>query len=911
MNSTAPLFSVILAAGKGTRMRSASKHKVCFEIDGIPAINRALSVYENCGIKKHSIVVGAMAEQVMETVSAEFDNVIYAYQKDQLGTANALRTGIAPLDALPGSTDILVVAGDRIIDQTLLERFFNSYYSTKSDFSLLTVPNQKGSSQGRIVLDDDGNLVAIAETADIGQRKAFEALQAAAENKTPPTSAEIANFLRSKYSSGAARTPDDAKLAVIFGDVWNRFVENGEETTSEAILNAVPQEMTNFEYSLPDGTTLVRTPDELLNSRYVNNSVYLSKLSALRHALPSLDRDNAQKEEYLSDIVAILAAAVDGSGKKKFKVSMLNVEDRSLVLGFNDPAELLDVENKIRERHQAESADALPPSDWFRTISEWRRLLDDPFSPGNERIIAELKNVYIGENDAIDTHLSRYREMLDKAEDSLDGERNAFIVRSPGRVNVMGRHIDHQGGNCNLMTIGYETLLLVAPRDDDVVRMINCDSANFAEREFSIGEILTTLPWDDWLSLVNSEKLNDMINTYGVDWSNYIQAPILRLQKKFPHRKLRGMDIVVWGNIPMAAGLSSSSSIVVGTAQAVVAANKLNTFPAQLVTLCGEGEWFVGTRGGSADHAAVMLGERGKVVKVGFFDFSVEDVVDFPNDHVMVVCDSGIKARKTSNAKDQFNHRITCYRIGLMLIHKFFPQYSHLIRHLRDVNMRNLRIPLSWIYKILLHLPEQATREELKSALPDENLEVFFNMHKPPSDGLYPIRGVVMFGLAECERSRLYADFLKEKRMGEIGMLMNVSHDGDRVARKNPATGNMVPFQAPTSNNHLLKLIDDLESGDLERVTAAQLHWQPGSYHCSIPEIDAMVDAATEINGVKGAQLAGAGLGGCMMTLLHRDAVESLVKALKAAASTPTGEAPEVLVCEPVAGAGILMTRSD
>ncbi len=70
------------------------------------------------------------------------------------------------------------------------------------------------------------------------------------------------------------------------------------------------------------------------------------------------------------------------------------------------------------------------------------------------------------------------------------------------------------------------------------------------------------------------------------------------------------MDIVVSGNIPLAAGLSSSSSLVVGAAEATIAINGLETFPAQFVDLCGEGEWFVGTRGGSADHAAIKLGQK-------------------------------------------------------------------------------------------------------------------------------------------------------------------------------------------------------------------------------------------------------------------------------------------------------------
>ena len=171
----------------------------------------------------------------------------------------------------------------------------------------------------------------------------------------------------------------------------------------------------------------------------------------------------------------------------------------------------------------------------------------------------------------------------------------------------------------------------------------------------------------------------------------------MRLQKKFSTVQLRGADIIVHGNIPIAAGLSSSSALVVATAETMVAVNRLDVFPAQLVDLCGEGEWFVGTRGGSADHAAIKLGQKGKVVKVTFFGFAVQEAVLFPDDYVLVVCDSGIKAQKTANARDQFNHRVACYRIGLRLIHKLFPQYAPLVHHLRDVNVRTLGVPLSWI----------------------------------------------------------------------------------------------------------------------------------------------------------------------------------------------------------------------
>ena len=81
---------------------------------------------------------------------------------------------------------------------------------------------------------------------------------------------------------------------------------------------------------------------------------------------------------------------------------------------------------------------------------------------------------------------------------------------------------------------------------------------------------------------------------------------------------------------------------------------------------------------------------------------------------------------------------MACYRIGLKLIKALYPQYAPLLHHLRDVNTRTLGVPLSWIYKILLRLPEQATREELCELLPDEDpdeaypLEALFATHRSP-----------------------------------------------------------------------------------------------------------------------------------------------------------------------------------
>ena len=233
------------------------------------------------------------------------------------------------------------------------------------------------------------------------------------------------------------------------------------------------------------------------------------------------------------------------------------------------------------------------------------------------------------------------------------------------------------------------------------------------------------------------------------------------------------------------------------------------------------------------------------MVKVKFFDFGVVESVPFPEECVMVLCDSGIQARKAGGARDQFNHRVSCYRIGFELLKTQFPQYAPLLHHLRDVNCETLGVTPARIYRMMLHLPEAATRAELE-AMFGKKLDAFWSTHCAPADGLYPVRSVVLYGLSECARSAAYADRLKAGDLAAIGELMRTSHDGDRVARRLP-DGSTVPWRARCDNAFLLDLIDDLSCGDPRRVIAAQLERQSGSYACSLPEIDAMVDIADKV----------------------------------------------------------------
>lgn len=882
-------------------MRASTKAKVCFPVDGTPSINRAIEIYNQCGLRRHIVVVGALAGQVVETVGAAFDNVSFVYQARQLGTANAANTALKSLETLDTDPDILVVAGDRIIDPGVLEKLFHLYYSEKCDLVFLGSPKRRGSLQGRIVEDRQGWPLAIVEVADIRQRQVVRDLLARIQESKLPSRGEIREMVLNAFPSASKTADEKSRLA--FPWLWSLLEDSSDRLTKRKLLAQIPTELKEFEFVTREEGMVRLSPEQVNQCAFHNNSIYLVKKSALQYAMARMNRDNVQGEEYLSDMVGALVEA-RRQGGPRFATRLLKVLQQDALLSFNNPAELLEVETIVKSRKQRLASGPLKASPWYRSVRQWRQAfgeLDHPSSPYGRRLSHQLVSYYGKESKMINERIRAYRLALRSASKALGPNTPVFIVRSPGRLNVMGRHIDHQGGNCNLMTIGYETLMIIHAREDDRIRLFNQDP-DFEFREIAMSEFIRELPWDDWLSLVNSEQVTRLVRRYGVDWSQYILAAALRLQMKFGATRLKGMDMLISGNIPMAAGLSSSSSLVVGAAQATITINQLDLAPAQVVDLCGQGEWYVGTRGGSADHAAVMLGRKSKVIKVSFYEFEVQEVVPFPEKYVFAVCDSGIRAKKSANARDQFNHHVCCYQIAFRLIRKLFPQYAPLARHLRDINVNKLGIPLSWIYKILLHLPEQATQEEIRQMLPDVDLSPCFKTHKIPADGLYPIRGVALFGLAEIERARLFADMLKGHQLARIGRMMNISHDGDRVARL--CSGVMRPYQAETSNSYILSLIEAVESGVPERVMEAQLQWQAGSYACSLPEIDRMVDTALQLDGVIGAQLAGAGLGGCMMILAHRASVSSIIKKMETGAGR---KKTSVLICKPVEGSRVLM----
>ncbi|MDD4296930.1 MAG: hypothetical protein PHC69_08225, partial [Ruminiclostridium sp.] len=170
-------------------------------------------------------------------------------------------------------------------------------------------------------------------------------------------------------------------------------------------------------------------------------------------------------------------------------------------------------------------------------------------------------------------------------------------------------------------------------------------------------------------------------------------------------------------------------------------------------------------------------------------------------------------------------------------------------------------------------------------------------------------------------RSFICGKLLEKGDLEGFGRMMNISHDGDRVAKLDldkvatldlnkvaalDLKNIMQKFEYDISDNALNALINDLRSEDVSRVYSAQIENQPGGYACSTPEIDFIVDTVNRIDGVLGSQLSGAGLGGCVMILAKDEAVEKVVSILRKNYYEPGNLDDGITICIPVKGSGLI-----
>ncbi|MFO8019714.1 MAG: galactokinase family protein [Promethearchaeia archaeon] len=503
------------------------------------------------------------------------------------------------------------------------------------------------------------------------------------------------------------------------------------------------------------------------------------------------------------------------------------------------------------------------------TVDEWLGT-----KKGTDRLRKHLFRVYGKDYKNVKDKLIFIQSLL-RLHRKTYGNLPTLIIRVPGRSNLMGRHIDHQYGMLNLVAIDKEIIFVASPQNLPEIHVQNENAQKFPSMQFStqIGQKFLQLPWKHIIE--NQDLLNTFRETPG-SWVNYLKGAYYKTGHHFKKKSLKGANITVGGTIPLAAGLSSSSAITLGMIKVLLELNKFNISQKNLISLARDAEWFVGTRGGNGDHAALLYAEKDKIIQYSPREKQILNRGHFPNDYVLIVCVSHIPAEKSGKKRDIFNSRVLAYQVGLLLFKEQFPRLEEKIKQIDDLRPANLDIADGELLEMLLSIPHSVEYSKLPQILEKywERLMKRFHFADPPQH--LKIRDVLIYGIAECKRSIRFLKLILKHKLKSAGELMNISHNGDRVIKFNK---HMEPcnYKISYSQAYVRKL---LTTAKMEK-EQLQFEYLPGRYRCSIKEIDYLVDICTQSEGVLGAQISGGGLGGSCMALVHKDYSTTVRKSIE------------------------------
>lgn len=221
-----------------------------------------------------------------------------------------------------------------------------------------------------------------------------------------------------------------------------------------------------------------------------------------------------------------------------------------------------------------------------------------------------------------------------------------------GRIEFLGKHTDYCGGNSLVCAIDKGFHVNFEPNNDDCVKLTSKDTNEVIE-----------IP----LNKISSAQKNH--------WLKYPQTVVRRVFQNFQSRKLCGVNINFRSDLPQAAGLSSSSALMIATFLAIKKVNKLEEFEEYQQNILNDldlaeylgcvengqsykdltGEKGVGTFGGSQDHTAIICCKNDSLSQFSFCPTRHHKDFALLENLVFVVASSGLIAEKTGAAKEKYN----------------------------------------------------------------------------------------------------------------------------------------------------------------------------------------------------------------------------------------------------------------
>ena len=240
-----------------------------------------------------------------------------------------------------------------------------------------------------------------------------------------------------------------------------------------------------------------------------------------------------------------------------------------------------------------------------------------------------------------------------KFKELFDG--NPLMVRSPGRINLIGEHTDYNDGFVFPAAIDKEIVFAAAKNDKGLFRFYAKDlDASF---ELPVADLHVT----------------------GTAWANYLLGVVAQYQKR--GYQISGIDCVFGGDIPVGAGMSSSAAIENGFAMAIKHLFNINVGKLEMIKMAQMAEHeYAGVLCGIMDQFASMQGRQSHAIKLDCRSLDFEYANIDMEHYAFVLCDTGVKHELASS---EYNKRKSECEAGVRLLQK----YNDGIKALRDVSL--------------------------------------------------------------------------------------------------------------------------------------------------------------------------------------------------------------------------------
>ncbi|KAF4621511.1 hypothetical protein G7Y89_g14562 [Cudoniella acicularis] len=517
--------------------------------------------------------------------------------------------------------------------------------------------------------------------------------------------------------------------------------------------------------------------------------------------------------------------------------------------------------------------------------------------PGPVPVAKSLKDIYT--EDALATQTGRW-EILLKQFKANYGHSPQFVSRSPGRVNIIGEHIDYSLYSVLPMAITADVLLAVsvventqAPSNSYKIRVSNVQSSKFPSHEFDI-------PYD-------TVDIDATVH----EWTNYFKSGLrgaleLLRKKRGADYKPVSMEILMDGTVPAGGGLSSSAAFVSASALAVMYANGEKAVDkTELTELAIVSERAVGVNSGGMDQAASVLSLRGSALFVSFVPALTAKSIQFPKtspELSFVIAQSFVQSDKHVTGPVCYNLRVVECSLAAAYLHAAISKSSTPL----PVDSGPLGISLHGLQDTLFKFSDKSVEEQLNELISLTKT----TLTKEEGYSREEIAKVLGITVEELNKRFTSTFPVRAEHFKLRQRALHVYSEALRVLQfmsllENPASH--LDADSRTSNETFNKKLGDLMNATQDSCRDI--------YECSCPELDKLCEIARKA-GSYGSRLTGAGWGGCTVHLVPADKVEAVREAWEREYYSKMELSDEqkegaVVVSKPGSGSAVLVVEGE